>query len=196
MTTETRCLLLGCAASILLAIPSSALAQGVPISIKPGLWESQSTVTNTMTLPPEVQAKIASMPPAQQAQMRAMMPGGGGGKPMTVTSKSCIESQMTLDGFLNQQQQRSGMKCNFTNRVQTADGAAFDTSCTMAQGTGSGHTEIHVIDDGHVKSSTHMTIDNTSQGHPMHMTADSSSTTTYLGAECGDVKPYTPPAGH
>lgn len=196
MRTEAKRALLVCVSSIFLPVPVGALAQGASIAIKPGLWESESSVTNTMSLPPEVEARMAAMPPAQQAQMRAMMPGGGGGKPMTVTSKMCIASGMNLDSFLNQQQGRSGMKCSFTNRVETADGASFDTSCTSAQGTGSGHTQIHVIDADHVTSSTHMTIDASSNGHSMHSTVDSTATTKYLGADCGDVKPFVPPAGH
>jgi hypothetical protein len=196
MRTETQSVLLGCAAAIFLAIPFSACAQGTPVPIKAGLWETESSITNTMALPPELEAKIAAMPPAQQAQMRAMMPGAAGGKPMVVTGKSCIASSMSLDGFLNQQQQRSQMKCTFTNRVQTSDGASFDTSCVSPQGTATGHTQIHLVDDDHVTGSTHITMDGSAQGHSMHMTVDSTTSSRFLGADCGDVKPYTPAAAH
>jgi hypothetical protein len=193
MRTETQRLLLGCAASIFLAIPFGAQAQGTPVPIKPGLWESESSVTNTMAMPPELEARLAAMPPAQAAQVRAMMPGAAGGTPTVVTVKSCIASSMTLDSFLNRQQ-GSAMKCTFTNRVQTADGASFDTSCVSAQGTATGHTQLHLVDDDHATGSTHMTLDGASHGHTMHMTVDSTSSSKYLGADCGDVKPYTPAA--
>jgi hypothetical protein len=183
-------LLICCIAFAIVAAPFSLHAQSVPIPIKPGLWESQISSTNTMSLPPEVEAKIAAMPAAQQAQVRSMMGGSAGGSaPTSVTSKSCVAAQTSMDALLNQQQNRSGMKCTFTNRVQTADGASFDTSCTTPQGTANGHSTFHMTDDEHVNGTTHMTLDMTSNGRTMQATIDSTYTTKYLGADCGDVKP-------
>jgi hypothetical protein len=101
-----------------------------------------------------------------------------------------------MDSLLNQAQQRSssgGMQCSFTNRVQTAQGASYDMSCTGTMGSAQGHTSYHLIDDEHFSSTTHMTITGKGQGHAqgqtMTMTRDMSTTGKYVGADCGDVKP-------
>jgi Protein of unknown function (DUF3617) len=175
------------------AAPFSLYAQSAPIPVKPGLWESQISSTNQMALPPEVEARLAAMPAAQQAQVRSMMGGAGGGSsPVVTTTKSCVAGQTSMDSLLNQQQNRPGAKCTFTNRVQTADGASFDTSCTTAQGTATGHSTFHMTDDEHMSGTTHMTLDMSSNGKTMHSTIDSTYTMKYLGADCGDVKPNGP----
>ena len=53
----------GHAGSVLLIVFATAVARGQSMSdpIKPGLWETQVTSSVQMTLPPEVEAKIAAM---------------------------------------------------------------------------------------------------------------------------------------
>ena len=191
---------IGCiAVASLLAAAAGARAQGMASApIKQGLWETTISSNMKMSLPPEVQARIAAMPPAQQAQMQAMMGGAAGGTPVASTNKSCIATQESMDTLLNQAQQKSGMKCTFTDRVQTADGASFDTSCTMPPqgnmqgGTAKGHSAFHMTDSEHVTGTTQMTVNMTAKGSTTTMSMNSTMTSTYLGADCGDVKPNTP----
>jgi hypothetical protein len=150
-------------------------------------------------LPPDAEAKIAALPPAQQAQVRAMMAGGVGGgaaKPAPITTQACIAANTNMDTLLNQAQQRSsggGMQCSFTNRVQTAQGASYDMSCTGTMGSMQGHTSYHAVDDEHFTSTTHMTItgkgQGQSQGQTMIIARDATTTGKFVGADCGDVKP-------
>ncbi len=191
MRIERQELALICCMTLLCILPFSAHAQ----TIKAGLWETQSTITNTMSLPPDVEARLAAMPVAQQAQVRSMMGGVGGGQPVSVTNKSCVAGKVTMDSLLSQQQ-KSAMKCTFTNRTQTADGASFDTSCTSPQGTATGHTQLHFVDDEHASGTTHMTMDMTSRGQTTHMTVDNTMSAKWLAADCGDVKPAAPPAAN
>jgi hypothetical protein len=158
------------------------------LPVKQGLWETTVTSTNQVTLPPDVEAKIAAMPAAQQAMIRQNM---GGAKPASSTNKSCIASTVTMDQFLNQQQQNSQMKCTFTNRQMTATGASFDTSCTMQQGTATGHSQFTFVDDEHVTGQTHMTVNMTTAKGSGQATLDSTMSMKYLGADCGSVKPDT-----
>jgi hypothetical protein len=185
----------GFAGSIVLLVFSTAAAQAQTTSapIKQGLWQTQLTSSMQMTLPPEVQAKIAAMPPAQQAQMQAMM-GGGMAKPTSSTVKSCVAKTETPTDLLNEAQQKAGAKCTFTNQQITASGMSFDISCTTAQGTASGHAQFTMADSEHGSGTTHMTVAASANGHSMNATMDGTSTYTYLGADCGDVKPYTPAA--
>ena len=161
--------------------------------IKQGLWQTQVTSTMQMTLPPDVQARIAAMPAAQQAQMQAMMSGGmGTPKPTSSTVKSCVASPTTPSDLYNQAQQKSGMKCTFSNQQQTASSMSFDISCTSAQGAASGHAQFTMTDSEHGTGTTHMTVAASANGHSMSATMNGTSTYTYLGADCGTVKPDSP----
>jgi hypothetical protein len=169
-----------------------ARAQSSPM--KPGLWETQASSTSQMQMPPEVEAKIAAMPAAQQAQMRSMMGGmGGGGTPVSTTRQVCIAPQTTVDSMLNRAQQSQGMSCTVSNKTQTATGVSFDINCTGQTGSGKGHTDVRLVDDDHVSSTSHMTVTASSQGHTMNTTVDVTTTAKFVSADCGDVKPFTPP---
>jgi hypothetical protein len=183
---------LGHAGSIVLIVLSNAAlrAQSISDPIKPGLRETQVTTSIEMTLPPDLEAKIAAMPAAQQAQMRSMM-GGPAAKPTSSTNKSCVAQTTSVNDLLNQAQQKAGMKCTFSNRQQTANAVSFDMSCTTAQGTATGHMQFTMADSDHGTGTTHMTVAVNSKGQTMSMTMDGSSSYTYLGADCGDVKPAT-----
>jgi hypothetical protein len=184
---------LGHAGSIVLIVVSTvgAHAQTTSATIKQGLWQTQMTMSMQVTLPPDVEAKIAAMPAAQQAQMRSMM-GGPMAKPTTSTVKSCVASTMTPTDLLNQAQQKGGMTCKFTNQQVTASAVSFDMSCTTTQGTTSGHVQFTMADSEHRTGTTHMTVAMSANGHSMNATMDGTSTYTYLGADCGDVKPDSP----
>jgi len=184
---------LGHAGSIVLIVLSTAAAQAQTTSapIKQGLWQTQTTMSLQVALPPDVQAKIAAMPAAQQAQMQSMM-GGSAAKPTSSTVKSCVASTMTPTDLLNQAQQKGGMSCKFTNQQVTASAISFDISCTTTQGTASGHAQFTMADSEHGTGTTHMTAAINSNGHSTSATMDGTSTYTYLGADCGDVKPDAP----
>jgi hypothetical protein len=186
---------LGHTGSIVLIVLSTVAAQGQSMSatIKQGLWQTQVTMSMQVTLPPDVEAKIAAMPAAQQAQMRSMM-GGSMAKPTTSTVKSCVASTMTPTDLLNQAQQKGGMTCKFTNQQVTASAVSFDMSCTTTQGTASGHAQFTMADSDHGTGTTHMTVAMSANGHSMNATMDGTSIYTYLGADCGSVKPGSPVA--
>jgi hypothetical protein len=170
-----------------------AVAQSLPV--KPGLWETQATTTLAMQLPPEMEAKIAAMSPDQQAQMRAMMGAtGGGGKPTTFTRQTCVAPGTTVENMMNREQQTPGMTCTVSNKTQSASGMSFDMVCTGPKASVKGHTDLHIVDAGHVSSTTHATSTASSQGHTMNSTMDVTSSAKYVSADCGDVKPYSPPA--
>lgn len=161
------------------------------IPIKPGLWETTVSSTNVMSLPPETEARIANMPPEQQAMIRARM----GGAPATSTHKSCVATKQSMDDFLDQAKERTGMRCTFSNRQETTHGASFDTSCSTERGTMKGHSDFHMADDEHVSGTTHVEgTMNSQRGGTVTMKIESTMTSKYLGSDCGDVKPATPAA--
>ncbi len=169
------------------------LAQGMSSRpIKKGLWQTQTTQTVQMALPPDVEARIAAMPAAQQEKVRSMMgSGGAAGKPQTNTFKTCQASDTTPDEMMAEMQQKGGTSCKFTNMQQTGNTLSFDTACTTAQGSASGHSSFVMKDSEHVNGTYHLTMTSTGNQGQMNATMDGTSTYTYLGADCGDVKPNT-----
>jgi hypothetical protein len=149
-------------------------------------------------LPPDVEARIAAMPPAQQAQVRAAMAARGGGAPAArpaggITTQACLTPNTTMESLLSRSQQ-AGMQCTYSNKVQTATGASFDISCTGAIGNAQGHAVYKMPDDEHMSSTMHISIVASAQGTPMNMTRDIASTGRFVKADCGDVKPFGAPA--
>jgi hypothetical protein len=140
-----------------------------------------------MTLPPEAEARIAALPPEQQAMIRSRM---GGGKPTTSTNRSCVAPNTTVDSLLNQQTQRNGaMQCTVSNRSVTATGGSFDTTCTGDGSTAAAHVEFTRTDDEHATGKMHMTMNSTRNGRTMNGSSDSTIRYKYIGADCGGVKP-------
>jgi hypothetical protein len=103
-----------------------------------------------------------------------------------------VAKATTPSDLLSQAQQKAGAKCTFSNQQVTASGMSFDISCTTAQGTASGHAQFTMADSEHGAGTTHMTVAASANGHSMNATMDGTSTYTYLGADCGDVKPDSP----
>ncbi|HKO20833.1 MAG TPA: DUF3617 domain-containing protein [Acidobacteriaceae bacterium] len=179
------------ATTALLFVAGNLVAQSA--SIKPGLWETEISVTTNMTLPPDAEARIAALPPEQQAMIRSRM---GGGKPTTSTNKSCVAPNTTIDSLLNQQTQRNGpMQCTVSNRSISSSGGSFDTTCTGAGSTATAHVEFTRLDDEHATGKMHMTMNSTRNGKTMSGSSDSTLKYKYIGADCGDVKPMGAAAG-
>jgi hypothetical protein len=81
-------------ALILFAAPAVRAADFVPLDAKPGQWEATVTIQmsgmpQARQMPQLTPEQMAKIPPAQRAQLEAMMAG----KPMTNVSKSCVEKQ-------------------------------------------------------------------------------------------------------
>jgi hypothetical protein len=144
----------GGAVLILLAAAAAvaALAQVASTPIKQGLWETTATSTNVMSMPPDVEARIAAMPADQQAMVRSRM----GGAPVSSTNKSCVATQETMNSLMDQAQQKPGMKCTFSNRKETASSVSFDISCTTPEGVVTGHSEFQMADSEHGAGTTHV----------------------------------------
>jgi len=157
---------------------SGAKAQDLPTTppVKMGLW--QTTVTSTMTgltIPPEVAARLQAM--------GRPVPGS---TPHTSVSQSCMTKEEWAKSI--ERMNNNEAKCTYTNRNFTSDKFSFDMSCTSEHGgVFSGHFEMLVDDDTH----THGTANMKSEGGPngQVLTINTTLSSHYLGADCGDVKP-------
>lgn len=110
----------------------------------------------------------------------------GDGAPSHLHSKSCVTPEVWQEMMANMNKKRDG--CT-TDNQRTGHGYTFTATCKMASG---GTMEIAgsttIVDSEHIVSKTHTV----STMNGQKKVADSSSTSTYLGASCGKITPDDP----
>lgn len=177
---------------VLMASVPSARADKPPI--KPGLWEvtTEGQSLNGKALP-DVSAQMAEqlqkMPPDMRKQMEAhmksqgvqMMSGGGG--------KTAVRMCLTRDMLEQDRWQRNDGQCQNTAMNRSGATWSWKFKCTQPPGEGEGKTTFQGSDA--YMTELHMTT--RQEGHPQRMSMKHRG--RWLGADCGDVKPLTPPGG-
>lgn len=178
--------------AIALLCPLASWAQDIkPFDAKVGLWES--TVTTEITGMPAMPAmpaipeeSLAKMPPAQRAQVEAMMKGRGGmGSPRTTTSKSCLTRESLNKALFDNQDQSCTRK--LVSSSSTSQQIHFD--CTRSNMKTTGDLNLERVDAEHVKGTMVMKSAGTDAGNGRNMDMKMSFNTKWLSPDCGDVKP-------
>jgi hypothetical protein len=156
------------------------------IPSKPGLWES--TMTSNITgiqVPPDMEARLAQMPPDQQATIRSAMGGG----PHTSVVHSCLTREQ-FDKWNDNFTRGKDGECTHSNVSQTANERSFDISCTSPNAKTTGHVDMVFDGDEHGRGTVHMVRTATQGPQAMKpMTIDMKIDTHYIGADCGAIKP-------
>jgi hypothetical protein len=175
------------AIALLWATGSWAADDIKPLDVKPGLWESKvSTETGGMpkranmpAIPPET---LAKMPPAQRAQVEAMMKSRAGGGPMVTTNKVCITKESLSNGRAFSRDQKS---C--TSKVVSSTGVRqqIHIDCNQDEVKMSGDLTVERVDSNHIKGN--MVMKGGQPQHPVDMKM--SFENTWISSDCGDVKP-------
>jgi hypothetical protein len=162
-----------------------------PVDVKPGLWENTTTSEiSGLAMPamPQISPdQLAKMPPAQRAQIEAMMKGGMG-TPRTNTTKVCI-TQEALSRSLFDNGDKS---CTFKVVSSSSSNQQIHVECTRGNTKTSGDLNLDRVDSEHLKGNMNMktTGDSSTAGSAgQNMTIKLSFSNKYLSADCGDVKP-------
>ena len=152
-----------------------------PLDVKLGLWETTNTFQSSgmppMSIPPDA---LARMTPDQRAKVEAMMKNQG--SPRTTTTKSCMtpEKMKRSEMFYDEQKQ-----CTKTVVTSSSSKMEMRMQCSMEGGAkANGTVRIERTSSDTVKGSVQMVT--TSGDHTMNM--NSTFTSKWLGADCGDVK--------
>ena len=141
---------------------------GDSFDVKPGLWETSTSMSNMSGMPaapamPQIpEATLARMPAQQRAQVEAMMKGRGAAGPQT-TVRSCMTKESLDRGALGQ----------------------ADKSCNWNLVSSTSTKQVIHDDPEHVKGTMAMA---SSEG-AKNVGATVSFSMKWLGADCGDVKP-------
>jgi hypothetical protein len=110
----------------------------------------------------------------------------GSGAPRQLVSKSCITPESWQEMVGNMSKPHEG--CTVDN-VKNAHGYSFTATCkTPGGGTMVTRGSATIQDSQHIVSESHSTM--TTNGQKREM--ESKSTSTFLGADCGKIKPDEP----
>jgi hypothetical protein len=160
------------------AIPPSKLRLTYqPLNVKTGLW--QTTVTyKTSGAPPVSAGMLENLSPEQRARLEARM-SATNANGRTETQKRCLtqeELQKPID-FTDK-------SCTWEIEESTSARARGNVSCSSSGITLNGTGTFEALDPEHVQGSQHMT----STGGGNAMTVDGTFTSTWLAANCGNVR--------
>jgi hypothetical protein len=161
-------------------------------SLKPGLWEISNKMDNPQVnqAMAQMQQQMAQMPPEQRKQMEAMMAqrgmkmGTGAGGVTTV--QMCMTTEMLArdDAMVQQQQQGD---CKMTSQSRSGNTMKVAYACSNPPSTIDGEYTYK----GAEGYSSKMVVKSTQGGKSDTMTIE--GTGKWLSADCGNVKPMTPP---
>jgi hypothetical protein len=174
---------------IALFCPLATWAQDIkPFDAKLGLWESTSSMEiggmpamPAMTIP---QDALDKMPPAQRAQVEAMMKGRGSGSPRTTTTKFCLDRDSLRNAFYN-----SDKSCTTKLVSSTSSTQQIHVECTRGNTKSTGDLTLERVDAEHMKGTGVFKSagDASTAGRSMDMKVTFSN--KWVSADCGDVKP-------
>ncbi|MYM68214.1 DUF3617 family protein [Pseudoduganella sp. FT55W] len=166
-----------------LAIAAAAQASAQTQTIKPGLWELNNKVKTGNAEQDQVMsaalAQLAAMPPAQRAQMEAIMAQNGVSMPKagsdgSITLTACVTPEMASRKELPMNQKG---KCN-TRQEPVAGGMNVSYTCTDPASSGTGQIRFNG-DNAYT-----MTMNVTNNTNVGPRTATVESTGRWLGATC------------
>lgn len=173
-----------------LSLATQALAEAPPI--KAGLWEitTENQTVDGKTMPDmsaQMAEQLKKMPPEMRKQMEAHMKAKGVQMtPGQTGVRLCLTREMLNRD--NWQQSQAQSDCRNTEMNRSGNTMKWKFKCTQPPSEGEGETTFQGS-DGYV---TEMRVQSQRQGQPRLMTMKHRG--RWLGADCGDVKPITPPA--
>jgi len=173
-------------ASALLVVATLASAQPAPI--KPGLWQMRMEQDNPEMAARmrEAETQMKNMPPEARKQMEAMMKQHGVNISTPGEIKMCLsQEQLSQEGWQGRRDDSSGCKNDTTRSGNTWK---FHTVCPAPHKSQTDGEATFVSPERYTVKSTTTTGEG-AEAKTMKMSVVS----TWLGADCGDIKPIQPP---
>jgi len=177
--------------SVLSWVALVAVAAGpLPVPpVKSGLWEARMTSLDAdgHEIPAPEQAAMARMPPETRARMAEAMKARGLSMPdASGATKVCLTKEMFESGMWQQMASDSG--CTTTFSTQSSSLWKFHSSCTSLKSESDGEVVFTNAENYKTKVTTTSTMSGKTRTTTRVVQAK------WLGADCGDIKPFTPPA--
>jgi hypothetical protein len=177
------------ASSVLLCLSLVAVAAGqVPVPpVKPGLWEARISALDAdghEITPPEL-AALSRLSPEARARMADSMKTRGVAMPdATGATKACLTKEMFESGRWQQTATEAGCTTNYS--TQSSSTWKWHSSCAALKSESDGESVFTSAENYRTKVTTTMTV--------MGKTNTSTRIVQgkWLGADCGDIKPFNP----
>jgi hypothetical protein len=161
-------------------------ALGVPLDVKPGLWEMTVRTRGGGQLPVPKEA-LSQMSPEQRAAIIAKLEAGAG-QPNTMVYNSCVtqEDAANVMKGVNDllSDETSELKCEGKISKQTSKAVTGTRQCTESGVQETDHFTFQLSDNQHVKGE----IDRKIKGGPKTMSLKHSFTGKWISASCGSAK--------
>jgi hypothetical protein len=181
----------GLAASSVLSCLALVVAAAGPVPhppVKPGLWEVRMSMLDAdghEVASPE-QAALAKMSPEARARMAEAMKASGVTMPdANGVTKTCMTKGLFESGAW--QQLASDTGCTTTFSTQSATTWKWHSSCTTIKSESDGETVFSSAERYKTKVTTTSTVAGKTKTSTRLLDAK------WIGADCGDIKPLTPP---
>lgn len=170
------------AIAALLLCPYAAAEGGKiqPLDVKPGLWETTTTVTTSgqMPIPPEL---LSRMTPEQRVKIKERLKAQSGKRTRTVTRKKCLTKEDLQKGVMFMADKKGCTQTVMTSNSSQADvQVACENEGLKTQWT----VHLQAANSKNVKGSIHAAA----SGGGDTMNSESTFTSKWTGASCGDIK--------
>jgi uncharacterized protein DUF3617 len=182
-----RSIVLGSLSAVCLVAWAHGCAQAQTPPIKPGLWQvrSEREVDGQKAKMPDMSEHLKNMPPEQRKQIEAMMKQRG--VDMSGGSMNDMKICLSKDSLDRDQWQRNQGSCKTDYQTRVGNTWKWHTSCREPAAETDGEAHFTSSESYTVKTATTMTVQG--ETRTSRMTLNSK----WLGADCGDIKPVTPP---
>jgi hypothetical protein len=165
-----------------------AAAAGPVPPVKAGLWEARMSAldANGHEMAPPEQAALSKLPPEARARMADAMKARGVSMPdANGATKVCLTKEMFESGRWQQMASEAGCTTNYSTLSGTS--WKWHSSCTTLKSESDGEVVFNSQESYRTKVTTTATV--------MGKTNTSTRIVQgkWLGADCGDIKPFAPP---
>ena len=170
-----------------LAIAAGAARPPVP-PVKPGLWETKMSALDASghEVPLPEQAAMSRLTPEMKAKMAETMKARGLSMPdENGATKVCFTKETFESGRWQQMASEAGCTTNYSTQSTTT--WKWHSSCSAMQSESDGEAVFSSPQSYTVKLTTTVTMRGKTNTSTRVVQAK------WLGADCGDVKPFTPP---
>jgi hypothetical protein len=159
------------------------VAAAEPINIRPGLWETTTTGTTTITgkpIGPDA-ATLDAMPPDERARVEDFIKKQASGAPVVQTNQSCVTQEQLSKGLASLAGDPAP-RCKTEVLGQTPTDYHFRQMC-IEGGVAISHVEVKIHLDSPESATTTVDGTNTSGGRTMTMTSKAAS--KWISSDCG-----------
>lgn len=163
----------------LLAFAQAPSGPIIPLNVKTGSWQNQTTVSlsGSLGIPPDVAAKLT---PEQRARYEAAMSAMGSEAPHQYTSKGCLTQQdLTTDPYKSLNRNNDKIQCTGAIVNSTSSDLELHETCT-GEGEMDFHIKIHAVDSEHATGVGDGTVTVGGRTMKSHYTMDMN----WLGPTC------------